>query len=1137
MTPKEQVGGVVKPKRRGTNVQTVQPTTPRRPAFARELVDSLPTFPLLPRVIPPTKPMGPKKWCVQDRVEIHTPIVEYYVDAKRLDAVNPADPFFVLQKNQIVHVLPLSNLPEWSAIVREETRYRNIDESKKDWVTTRIAGWVWNGFLEDYVEEFPNARKVLIPHQTKFSADGEQIMIVPVKNKKTGEFDEFDEFAGKKFNLCGELSIAYVLQKDIDTVIRTWRENSFAVYDKMIGEGNDKPLGQFEMDDIFRLFKEEVKFEYYIPDPQKEPARTRIPFAAENETRRASIDFQNKLKDFYLITNVRINTGTGELVPKENEERNHWVVVERITHEGKRVELYNPFPNKRQSYSFGEFYNAVGNSPNRGWWVARKPGERLMDEEPKTVASDTNDYGVAIDNQTPNPIDAEQYMFVEGESTKKNMLCGEFCVSFILTQSLEKNLQNWLTANQHQPLELWKLARILQAYGFNHRKYIVKRTTITKDPVTGENIPTVLSSIALDLDSNEEHFKSFSIDTVLKYWKSVQPTLYRSILSDGNDTGTGPEDLKTILKAYGYENEGDITYYSPPPGERLSPPGRDREKLKTHYLIGSVLIETLKGSLIRWDPLLMGNGKPKGTAFHWVVITKITPVENLSGGNGGWVELYNPFSNTLEEYSYKELWNSTTGPGMWVRREITPKIVPQKKESARIGSVEDMSGQGPGNKKGVPSKTWTMERLVNEIQKLRNNGKTDKQIPAFLFGKGSGGWSKEEIANVVARTSTDPGVVASRPRDELAEILKETFKLKEAPPAELLALLRTISKGDVSFVLEVVNTLREAGLLALDPVTGLSLREAPLPRRVPTSSARTERSGLQSKAAMLVERVASAIEPMFVAQSIEEFKNIRKLAEIEEQAARTRTVTHAVPLAIAPEPAYRVMWDWERVNKPRRVDCPDVYRCGQKENTNNGHYVTLTREWQFFWFDLCCKVVYGCYHYELTDERREFLAHKWTGVGGQTTAFTNFHGLDKWKNYVLNERMKKLEPMIYTLICGGASLAGTPVTIKKGKVDVPLLKVAHFDGRRPPPPVESINPYTDPRVFFATIITDNRIKLKDQPAVDAFAVIPFPQFDGMPVPVPIVATEDIYYPMKFLIPIEDGKKANPYFPSRPIVIP
>jgi hypothetical protein len=256
------------------------------------------------------------------------------------------------------------------------------------------------------------------------------------------------------------------------------------------------------------------------------------------------------------------------------------------------------------------------------------------------------------------------------------------------------------------------------------------------------------------------------------------------------------------------------------------------------------------------------------------------------------------------------------------------------------------------------------------------------------------------------------------------------------------------------------------------------------------------------------------------------------------------------------KPEYRVMWDWEITNFD--VDRPDkmpaVFRCGDIDNNLNGHYTRLTKEWQFFWFDLCCKVYYGRYHQDLTKEEYRWLANRWTAVGANKRAFTNLHGVDKFRNYVLKERLDKEDPKIYTLVCGGASLAGTPVPIQKGNKTVWMLKVAYFDGTKPPPPVETIDPYTDPRVFFATTITSKKIvheyevttfNVETNPLTreprkfpSGFSVNPFPQFmkDGVALdcPVPLIASKDIYYPLKDLAAIKTGQKPSPYFPPREI---
>ena len=82
--------------------------------------------------------------------------------------------------------------------------------------------------------------------------------------------------------------------------------------------------------------------------------------------------------------------------------------------------------------------------------------------------------------------------------------------------------------------------------------------------------------------------------------------------------------------------------------------------LEKYYLIAGVKID-------------LNSGKLRGQGIgHWVVLDKIVP----NGINGGWVELYNPFPNKRQEYSYDEFIKSCGGPswsGVWIKRNLNSK--------------------------------------------------------------------------------------------------------------------------------------------------------------------------------------------------------------------------------------------------------------------------------------------------------------------------------------------------------------------------------------------------------------------------------------------------------------------------------
>lgn len=224
-----------------------------------------------------------------------------------------------------------------------------------------------------------------------------------------------------------------------------------------------------------------------------------------------------------------------------------------------------------------------------------------------------------------------------------------------------------------------------------------------------------------------------------------------------------------------------------------------------------------------------------------------------------------------------------------------------------------------------------------------------------------------------------------------------------------------------------------------------------------------------------------------------------------------------------PRRYYFVLRDWERSDFGGEIDRPNlpcVFRCGTVEDSLNGHFTRLAREWQFFMFDLACFVVFGRYHADLNDSEYDWLSHKFTSVFAETTAFCNDHGFDRNINYVTGDLKNDTLPAIYTLVCGGASLAGGVVTNSEGRR---ILRVDHFDGTKSPPAVRTIDPYSDPRVFWATTITNSKYN-------GGYGVYKFSQYDGADVAVPLVASSEIFFPMEFLAPYVATIRRSPYNP-------
>lgn len=254
-------------------------------------------------------------------------------------------------------------------------------------------------------------------------------------------------------------------------------------------------------------------------------------------------------------------------------------------------------------------------------------------------------------------------------------------------------------------------------------------------------------------------------------------------------------------------------------------------------------------------------------------------------------------------------------------------------------------------------------------------------------------------------------------------------------------------------------------------------------------------------------------------------------------------VTTLLPKATATKLLCFVERDWEcsrwggrvrdmgfTTDGEERHAVPMVFRLGDIEY-NDGHYTYLGKDWQLFTFNLLSLSYYGKTWNMLSDVEYDWLAKRWASVYGGKTAFTNRQGPEKNRNWVTRERGEMNEDAkqgigLYSMVCGGASISGTVITNSKGSR---MLKVDAFDGTKPPPDISTINFRTDPRIFFATIISDHRVS-------GGYKTFRFAQlansFTGevKDVPVPIVVSKPSYYPMEDLRVVTNGVKPNPYWP-------
>lgn len=845
-----------------------------------------------PAVLPPNapavgvpknaKPTNRKKWCLKNTHVLHA-IVERWVGEGTSKVLLPGreEGARRVDRYTVVNLLDQKLSEAWSAVSFRTVAFELPGDmsQRKDWVTTRVSGWILNDHLDDFVSGYPDA-EVEIPHRTPLSTDPQQYMTLEID-------DEEKKFKFKvQTNMCGELCVAYVAKKDIDTVLTDWKAKPGSSFKSILGLGKNLTTGPRHLKEILDIYfpdKGGVRMvEPYIEVAQSNPpAISMIPLAARGALHCASDDFQAKLKTHDFITLVRINTFSGELIRTFNSsERNHWVVVTRTMHNGLRVELYNPFPNRRQAYSFGEFAASVGSNPQSGWWVKRKKshtGKPFIKPE----------FGVAADNPTQRLDDAEQYVFIEGGGVQvKNNLCGQFCTAFIIGSSMNTSLENWRKRQKAQPASVWELTNMLDAYGFNKR--------------------------------NDK--RSFSIDTLLQYWKKIQPNLYASTVGGETDEGTDLEDLMSILRAYGYRREDmSLTRPGRPADPFLFSPTREARVLKDYFLIVGVIISGSTGRL---------KDKINRGVEHWVVIHSIDPEGNQFGGGGGWVELYNPFMNCWEEYSLGEFARAFNGGTLWVKREITPIFAPEtpRPPKPKIKPGKEIkpgkAGKGQGKNKpqafGVPEILDLFERLMKQPGALR--GKVIQKLANMS------GMNRAELTKLVG-----PEAGAITPGADVEKLLCDHLGVKSIPEA-VTRWIGEKARGNETHALQLADTLRRFGILTVknkkcsmanfekfDPAGEVKSAVGKPP--APAVSEGKDRRALLFMAGQQITFEASrtAAKP-FLSTAIPELKAM--LATIAREQAKNKVVSHAKPRhALKPREKY-LKW----IKKLETADPVRLYR-------------------------------------------------------------------------------------------------------------------------------------------------------------------------------------------------------------------
>ncbi len=269
-------------------------------------------------------------------------------------SVNEADYLGDLPFRAVVSVSPeLRKITDKNGSVWSEIVYKN--HKNED-----VLGWVKDGFLEDVLEN-PNfvGSVVSIPHPSLNPFDAPQFMM-------------WDSETVVKTNMCSELCVAFIGGDDIETFLRKWEQHDRIFYPWAVKGNNNKALFWFHIDKMLEVYgypSPNLK----LKDGLSDPGIGFVPSPGR---------FQKQLETRYLIANVRID-GSGKLVSKEdNKGVGHWVVLDKITPYGVnrgRVEIYNPYPNRREEYSYADFIRSCAPTYT-GLWVNRdRPSRGVAD--------------------------------------------------------------------------------------------------------------------------------------------------------------------------------------------------------------------------------------------------------------------------------------------------------------------------------------------------------------------------------------------------------------------------------------------------------------------------------------------------------------------------------------------------------------------------------------------------------------------------------------------------------------------------------------------------------------------------------------------------------------------------------------
>jgi hypothetical protein len=182
-----------------------------------------------------------------------------------------------------------------------------------------FPGYIEDRFVEYYNQNLPYDLVDLRDIQTPEDSDAEQYIIWDAK---------------RQYNMCGQISVAYILGLPLAEVLRKWKELDVPFYKRVMGASGT--TGNYDLIKLLGIF-----------------GRVATPLTMKKYTPRLLSELVQNTKA--VIVSVHLNTQNGSLV---GGKVLHWGIVTKVVCEGLDagwVEIYNPFTNSIQLLSWREF--------------------------------------------------------------------------------------------------------------------------------------------------------------------------------------------------------------------------------------------------------------------------------------------------------------------------------------------------------------------------------------------------------------------------------------------------------------------------------------------------------------------------------------------------------------------------------------------------------------------------------------------------------------------------------------------------------------------------------------------------------------------------------------------------------------